>query len=184
MFPLSLNGKRRRRLSARFWEKRGDRRAILFTLLTTVFGCALCFCAYRFVGLKDAMEFLLPFQNLLIPFCFLYPSEMAQEIMFCNISFTCFQCKGSNCSFFENNCIIFFINPIAICHGRIKLLVYSVALHIKHIQALNTQTFFWQLRSVHMTRRSWLISVKIPNNGALWQRSGCYLQVPLDLCRS
>ncbi len=107
---------------------------------------------------------LLPFQNRLILFCFLYPSNMAQQIWFCTISFTCFQ--RFNLQFFENHCI---------CHGGIKHIV-CISNTIEHW----TLGPFWQLRSVHMTRRSWIISAKIPNNGALWQRSGCYLQVPLE----
>ncbi len=55
---------------------------------------------------------LLPFQNRLILFCFLYPSNMAQQIWFCTISFTCFQ--RFNLQFFENHCI---------CHGGIKHIV-------------------------------------------------------------
>lgn len=120
---------------------------------------------------------LLPFRNRLILFCIFYPSKMAQQIWFCTISFTCFQ--RFNLQFFENHCIIFFINPIAfVTVGQNISSAFQTHSSTEHLD------LFWQLRLVHMTRRSWLISAKIPNNGALWQRSGCYLQVPLELCRS
>lgn len=76
--------------------------------------------------------------------------------------------------------ILVFNSSTLLCQDSCTL-VHSVALHCNLLQARGP---FWQLWSVHMTKRSWLISVQIPNNGALWQRSGCYLQVPLELCRS